>query len=100
LPCADPNLTTFTVGPYCFGDTAAGCPDQIPTAGTGYGIRYNCVLNTLPPGQVSNLQTFLGVDPMGGQAMMSRLSRVRAIEGRASPKQIEEAVQRVLERKK
>jgi hypothetical protein len=100
-PCTGSSATTFTVGPYCFGDTAALCPDQILSLGgvlLGYGIRYNCELNL--GGQLPNLQTFLGVDPTVPPAgpQMAKLPRV--LEDHASPEQVQEAVRRLLERKK
>lgn len=62
-PCTGTSPTTYTVGPWGFGDAAAGCPDRIPLTAPGtnaWGMRFNCE-RIVNGGTASNLQTFLGL---------------------------------------
>lgn len=62
-PCG--GGTSFSVGPWGYGDAAVGCPDVIPDFGPAYsliGIRYNCQ-NWSPPS--GNVQTFLAIRENG-----------------------------------
>ena len=99
-PCPGTTPTHFTVGPYCFGDTAPGCPDQIVSfvGLVGHGVRYNCALD-LGGGQSSNVQTFLGIDPPanpgGGQRTQTPMPRT--LSERASREQVLDNARRLVE---
>jgi hypothetical protein len=60
-PCAGTSATTYNVGVWGFGDTAAGCPDMVPFIGNQLisAARFNCERLAPNGAATSNLQTFL-----------------------------------------
>lgn len=80
-PCGNPASTTYTVGVWGYGDTAAGCPDRIPQLPfqEGNGLRMNCEV-IVNGATTSNLQTFLGIWNSGiGEQSAQRPSPDRAV---------------------
>lgn len=60
-PCTGSSSTTYGVGIFGFGDSAAGCPDVLPLIAQWLGARYNCQREETQAATRSNLQTFLTV---------------------------------------
>lgn len=103
-PCTNLSSTTYDVDQQGIGDSAAGCPDEVPNLYQGVGIRINCMLGVGPSGVgTSNLQTFL-VYSRTIQGLMQSLPSQTSVQSPAAsrlcpptPKDLRAGVQRLLD---